>query len=69
VLAAARPVTQLKTRFPQQAAEIDAAVRQAGRDPARTVYLPLVARRALTWTVLLDGTSAEVIGFLPLDSF
>jgi hypothetical protein len=31
--------------------------------------LPLVARQAVAWTVLLDATTAEVIGTLPLDSF
>jgi hypothetical protein len=31
--------------------------------------LPLVARKAEGWTVLLDARTAEVIGYLPLDSF
>jgi hypothetical protein len=31
--------------------------------------LPVVARKAEAWTVLLDNRSAEVIGYLPLDSF
>lgn len=69
VLAAARPVPQLQSRFPRRAAEIDAAVRKAGREPARTAYLPMVARKAEAWTVLLDAGTAEVIGYLPLDSF
>lgn len=69
ILAAAKPVSQLKSRFPQRGDEIDAALRKAGRDPARAAYLPLVARKAEAWTVLLDAGSAEVIGYLPLDSF
>jgi hypothetical protein len=69
VLGAARPVAALKSRFPQSAAVIDEAVRKAGRDPARTAYLPIVARKAQAWTVLLDAGTAEVIGFVPLDSF
>ena len=31
--------------------------------------LPLMARKSSAWTVLLDARTAEVIGFLPLDSF
>jgi hypothetical protein len=31
--------------------------------------LPLVARKAQAWTVLLDASTADVIGYLPLDSF
>jgi hypothetical protein len=69
VLHAAKPVTQLQRRFPQSADAIDAAVRKAGRDPGHASYLPMVARKASAWTVLLDADTAEVIGFLPLDSF
>jgi hypothetical protein len=69
VLAAARPVAQLRSRFPQQADEIDALVRAAHRESAAVAYLPLVARKATAWTVVLDARTAEVIGYLPLDSF
>jgi len=69
VLKAARPAAQLKQRFPQRAAEIDAALRSSGHDAAGAAYLPLVARKAEAWTVLLDARTAEVIGYLPLDSF
>jgi hypothetical protein len=69
VLKAARPATQLKERFAPHAAEIDAALQRAGRTVAGAAYLPLVARKAEAWTVLLDAKTAEVIGYLPLDSF
>lgn len=69
ILAAARPASELQSRFPGRAAEIEAILREAGRQPAGAAYLPLVARKAEAWTVLLDASSAEVIGFVPLDSF
>ena len=69
VLQAAKPVTQLQSRFPQRAAQIAAVLQQAGRSAAGTAYLPLVGRKAQAWTVLLDGTTAQVVGYLPLDSF
>jgi hypothetical protein len=69
VLQAARPASELKSRFPQRAAEIDGILRASGRDAARAAYLPLVARKAEAWTVLLDAATAEVIGYVPLDSF
>jgi hypothetical protein len=69
VLRAAKPVTALKKRFPQRAAEIDAVLRQSGHEAAGAAYLPLLARKATAWTVLLDASTAEVIGYLPLDSF
>ncbi|MCC2673812.1 MAG: pilus assembly protein [Ramlibacter sp.] len=69
VLKAAKPVSQLTSRFPERAAEIEAALRKAGRNAAQASYLPLIARKAEGWTVLLDSGTAEVIAYLPLDSF
>jgi hypothetical protein len=69
ILAEAKPVSELKSRFPARAAEVDEALRKAGGDPARAAYLPLIARKAEAWTVLLDAGSAKVIGYVPLDSF
>ena len=69
VLKAAKPAAQLKQKFPEQAAAIDAALAASGHDATRAAYLPLVARKAEAWTVLLDAQTAEVIGYLPLDSF
>lgn len=69
VLAAAKPVAALKQHFPRQAAAIDAALAASGRDSTHAAYLPLVARKATAWTVLLDAQTAEPIGYLPLDSF
>lgn len=68
VLAAAKPVDGLKRQFPARAAEIDALVARAGADPAKTLYLPVVARTNF-WTAFLDPQSADIIGFAPLDSF
>lgn len=69
VLRAAAPVAELKARFPQRVAEIDAALQRAGRDTNRTLYLPMMARKTTGWTVLVDAATADVVGFLPLDSF
>lgn len=69
VLQAARPASELKKRFPQAAEAIDAVLQKGNHDAAHASYLPLVARKARAWTVLLDASTADVIGFLPLDSF
>lgn len=65
---AAKPVSELKTRFAAQAAVIDAAIAKTGRKPETLAYLPMVGRKSF-WTVLLDPATAEVMGFLPIDSF
>jgi len=58
----------LKTRFAAQAAAIDAAVASTGRPADSLVYLPMVGRKSF-WTVLLDLVTADVLAFMPLDSF
>ncbi|MEO8007007.1 MAG: TfpX/TfpZ family type IV pilin accessory protein [Betaproteobacteria bacterium] len=68
VLEAAKPALLLKKRFPARVADIDEAIKGTGHAPDAVLYLPLVGRKAF-WTVLLDASTAEVLGFLPLDSF
>ena len=68
VLLAAKPVSNLRVRFPKQVAQIDQVLQKLGKTPGSVVYLPLAGRKDF-WTVLLDATTAEVLGALPLDSF
>lgn len=68
VLAAAKPARLLEERFADQAEKIRREIALSGRSPDAVRYLPLAGRKVF-WTVLLDSTTAEVIGFLPLDSF
>jgi len=71
VLAHAKPLEELKKRFPAQVGEIDAALKAASgaSDKARPIgYIPMVGRKTF-WTVLVDTNTAEVIAFVPIDSF
>ncbi len=71
VLRTARPLADLKSRFPMQINEIDAALKSAvGNQSAdRAVgYIPMAGRDKF-WTVLLDLKTTEVIAFVPIDSF
>lgn len=68
VLLAASPAERLKERFPDQAELIDEAIAQSGMSVDSLVWLPMVGRDSF-WTVLLDSSTAEVVGFIPLDSF
>jgi len=68
VLQSARPVSRLKQRFADRAAEIDASIAGTGRSTEALVYLPMVGRKSF-WTVLLDPNTAEVLAYVPLDSF
>lgn len=68
VVAAAKPASLLKERFPAQAQEIAAALAAAGVPAEQIAYLPLVSRRTV-WTVLLNNKTGQILGYLPLDSF
>ncbi len=72
VLKAAKPVTALRQRFPAQAAEIDALLSPhmapLKAKPASLLYLPMAGRKSF-WTVFLDPHTAQVVAYMPLDSF
>jgi hypothetical protein len=68
VLKEGKTVGKLKQRFPDQTAEIDAFVARTGRQPGQLLYLPMVGRKTF-WTAWVDSSTAEVLGFMPLDSF
>jgi hypothetical protein len=68
VLKFGKPATELKTRFPDQAAAIDQVLAAAGHTAQTALYLPLVGRKSF-WTVLIDARTAQVVAFLPLDPF
>jgi hypothetical protein len=68
VLKAGRPVVDLKSRFKAQAELIAQTVAATGRSLDSLVYVPMIGRQYF-WTVLVDAKTAEVVTFLPLDSF
>ena len=68
ILAAAKPVSQLLSRFPERTADIEKVIAATGQPVERLVYLPLASRKSF-WTVLLDARTGQVLGFAPLDSF
>jgi hypothetical protein len=65
---AAKPVSELRNKFPSQVALIDETIAATNRRVETLAYLPLVGRKSF-WTVLLDPVTEDVVGYLPLDSF
>jgi len=68
ILETAKPVSQLKARFPSQSDVINAAIGRSGHQAENLRFLPLRARNK-AWTVLIDAETALPVGFLPIDSF
>jgi len=56
VLKAAKPIANLKTRFPAQAAEIDQVLQGKTRNPESVLYVPMVGRKSF-WTVFVDPSA------------
>lgn len=63
-----KPVAALRQRLAARAADIDAAVAATGKPAASLLYVPLAGRKVF-WTALIDASTAQVLGYLPLDSF
>jgi hypothetical protein len=68
VLKEAKPLATLITRFPAQGNAILGVAQDAGRKAEDLVYLPMIGRKSF-WTVFLDPTTAQIVAFMPLDSF
>ena len=68
ILKESRPLAELRSRFPEQAPQIDKAAARAGLPEKQLRYLPMLARTA-AWTVLIDAESLLPVGYLPIDSF
>lgn len=68
VLKVAKPVTTLQGRFPNRANDIERILSKAGRTAQNTVFVPMVGRKSF-WTVFLDPQTAEIVAYMPLDSF
>jgi hypothetical protein len=67
ILKLAKPIAQLKTRFPAAATQIEQVAASTGR-AATLVTAPMIGRNS-AWTVFLDPVSAQPLAFMPLDSF
>ncbi|WP_431100717.1 TfpX/TfpZ family type IV pilin accessory protein [Roseateles noduli] len=63
-----KPVSELLARHPAQAAELRAAVAKTSRPIEQLIYIPMLARRT-DWSVLLDKSTGDPVGFAPVDGF
>lgn len=68
VINSSKPLARLKERLKDQSTSIDARVKELGVPEAVIRYLPLISRSNF-WTVLIDGRSGEILGYLPIDAF
>lgn len=67
ILKAAKPISTLQSKA-EFAPIVGAELKKLGRTASDLVYVPLVSRK-LFWTVVMDAQTAEIVAFLPIDSF
>lgn len=67
-LKAGKSVADLLRRHPEQAELIRAAVAKTGKPIEQLIYIPMLARRT-DWSVLVDKTTGDPVGFAPVDGF
>jgi hypothetical protein len=68
VKSAAKPLQQIRRRYPQYEKIIRDAVLQSRYLPDKLAVLPLVARGAF-WSVLIDSGTGGIVATLPIDTF
>jgi hypothetical protein len=68
VKSAAKPLQQIRRRYPQYENIISHAVLQSGYLPDKLAVLPLVARGTF-WSVLIDSGTGGIVATLPVDTF
>lgn len=69
ILDAALLVNQLKSAKPDQAIRLEEFLTEVKRKADGVVYLPMVAGDHNDWIVVLDRTSAELIGYAHVDGW
>lgn len=64
----AKPVTDWLKEHPEREKAVKDAAQRTGLTLERLGYVPMLARRT-DWSVLVDRTTGDVVGFAPLDGF
>jgi len=66
-LKAGKPVSDWLRAHPEQADALKDAIDRTGRPAEQLLYLPMLARRT-DWSVLVDKTTGDPVGFAPIDA-
>lgn len=69
VIKASRPMAQLIERLPDQLANMEKIFKSTGIPVGELGYIPLLGRKEVVWTTIIDRRNANVVTYLPVDSF
>ncbi|ANH69859.1 TfpX/TfpZ family type IV pilin accessory protein [Mitsuaria sp. 7] len=63
-----KPLAALLARHPEQAEALRTAISRTGKPTEQLLYIPLIARQ-YDWSVLIDKSTGDPVGFAPVDGF
>lgn len=66
-LKAGKPLADWISQHPAQTSALQDAIERTGRPASQLLYLPMLARRT-DWSVLVDKSTGDPVGFAPLDA-
>ncbi|SEL28243.1 hypothetical protein SAMN05216359_10769 [Roseateles sp. YR242] len=67
-LKVAHPVDDWLAKHPQEGVAVVEAISRTGQPAQNLVYVPMLAHR-MDWSVLLNKTSGDPVGFAPINNF
>ncbi|UXH78184.1 TfpX/TfpZ family type IV pilin accessory protein [Roseateles amylovorans] len=62
-----KPLTDWLSQHPSDLDKLQPAIERTGRPASQLLYLPMLARRT-DWSVLVDKTTGDPVGFAPIDA-
>ena len=65
---AARPVSSLIAKYPQQQANLAGIAAEAGQPVGALRFLPVLSRQA-NWSAIIAAPGARIVGYAPIDGF
>lgn len=69
VLKNAKPISDLIKRFESKRDIIEKEIKSTGVSNENLAYLPLVSRKTIFWTILIDKQTGNPVGFIPIDPY
>ena len=69
ILKKSHPIDLLLKKYPENKESIKLALEKITKNTEKIKWLPFQSRKSTSWVILIEGTSADILGFLPYDGF
>lgn len=69
ILKKAHSIDLLLKKYPENKDSIELAIKKLNLKKEEINWLPVQSRKSTSWVILIEGASADILGFLPYDGF